>query len=358
MLHVVIMAGGSGTRFWPKSRRVRPKQLLSLFGTDSLLQDTVARVLPLASPGRTWVITGADQLEATRAQLPQIPAENIIGEPCPRDTAPCVGLAAALIARIDPDATMIVVPADHVVKPAAAFQKTAKIALELIERDPNLLVTLGVRPTRPETGYGYIERGELLGTREGIGISRVTMFREKPSKEVAEQFVAAGTFAWNAGVFLWRADTILREIREHRPDVGAAIDRIRAALGTADSAKVIAQEYEQLPRVPIDKAVMEKAANVCVLEVTYEWSDVGDWRSLDELLPHDAARNAFQGSVHALETSRCLVIAEDGVVGVLGVEDLVIVQSGGATLVAHRSRLDKLKPLVESLSEAGFGDCV
>lgn len=357
MLHAIVMAGGSGTRFWPKSRRSQPKQLLSLFGGDSLLQDTVARVAPLVSPERTWIITGDDQAEATHAQLPQIPRENIVGEPFPRDTAPCVGLAAAIVAHRDPDATMVVVPADHVVRPAAAFQMTVGLALELLAENPDALITFGVRPTRPETGYGYIERGELVATRDGVGISRVKMFREKPERKEAEEFLAAGTFAWNSGVFIWRAQTILREMRTHRPDVGAAIDRIAAALGTPRERAVIAAEYEHLPRVPIDKAVMEKAASVYVLEVVYDWSDVGDWRSLAELKTSDEMGNICEGPVHAHDTRDCVVLSEDGnLITTLGVENLVIVQAGGATLVARREHLDNLKKCVERLGDAGFSE--
>jgi mannose-1-phosphate guanylyltransferase len=356
MLHAVIMAGGSGTRFWPKSRRSAPKQLLSLFDHESLLQATVARVEPLVAPERIWVITGQDQSEATRRQLPMIPSGNIVGEPGPRDTAPCVGLAAAILQHVDPEALMLVVPADHVIKPASAFQKTIRLAIEIVEREPDALVTLGVRPTRPETGYGYIERGELVETRESIGISRVKLFREKPDKATAEAFLASGQFAWNAGVFLWRAATIRSELSEHRPDIGAAVERIAHAIGSPDESLVIEREYNALPRVPIDKAVLEHARRVYVLEVTYDWSDVGDWRSLAELLPSDLHCNTMQGPVHALDAKRCTVIADDGkLIALLGTEDLVVVQSQGATLVAARDQLDNLKKLVEGLATAGFG---
>src|SRR4051794_11245293 len=209
MLHVVVMAGGSGTRFWPRSRRNRPKQLLPLFGESSMLQQTVARVAPLVEPSRVLVVTGADQAEAVRAQLPDVPAANVVAEPCPRDTAPCVGLAAAIVARRDPNGTMIVMPADHVIRPAETFLKTVRAALKVIDADPGAFVTFGVRPTRPETGYGYIERGEHEGDPEGIALHRVVQFREKPDLTTAERFLAEGRFAWNAGIFLWRARAIL-----------------------------------------------------------------------------------------------------------------------------------------------------
>ena len=356
MLHAVIMAGGSGTRFWPKSRRDRPKQLLRLHGDASMLQQTVARIAPLTAPERTWIITGADQAAAVREQLPQLPPGNVVAEPCPRDTAPCVGLAAAIVARADPDGTMIVMPADHVIRPPEAFQATVLAAVGVIDDDPSAFVTLGIKPTRAETGYGYIERGESLGSPGGIALHRVAQFREKPDRDTAEAFVAAGRFAWNSGIFVWRARAILDALAAHRPALAAAIGRVSAALGTPAQAETLAREYPAMEKVPIDKAVMEKADNVRVLEVVYDWSDVGDWRALDSLQPPDDHGNTVQGHVVALDTTGSIIVSDDGaLVATLGVEDLVIVHSGGATLVARRDQLDKLKGLVEGLHKAGHG---
>ena len=240
MLHAIIMAGGSGTRFWPKSRRDRPKQLLRLHGDATMLQQTVARIEPLVPRERIVIVTGADQAEATRAQLPELPPENIVAEPCPRDTAACVGLAAWIVRKKDPDGTMIVMPADHVIEPVAIFLATVRAASSVIENDPTALVTFGIKPTRPETGYGYIERGELLETRDGIPVNRVVQFREKPDRDTAESFLAAGNFAWNSGIFLWKARTILDELERHRPQLAAALARVGAALGSASEREVIA----------------------------------------------------------------------------------------------------------------------
>jgi mannose-1-phosphate guanylyltransferase len=359
MLHAVVMAGGSGTRFWPKSRRNRPKQLLRLHGDATMLQQTVARVAPLVPPERVLVVTGADQAEAVRAQLPEVPAANVVAEPCPRDTAPCVGLAAALIAKNDPEGVMLVVAADHVIRPVDAFVKTVRVALGVIEADPSAFVTFGVKPTRPETGYGYIERGEQLGTPEGIALHRVVQFREKPDRPTAERFLAEGRFAWNSGIFLWRARAILDALARHRPAIAATLDRIAPALGTPDQAAAIDREFPAMERVPIDKAVMEKADNVRVLEAIFDWSDVGDWRSLKDLVPPDPQGNSTQGAVLAAETTNSIVVSDDGgLIATLGVDDLVIVQSGGATLVAKKDQLDKLKALVEGLERAGRGSYV
>ena len=356
MLHAVIMAGGSGTRFWPKSRRNRPKQLLNLHGDASMLQQTVARIAPLVAPDRTWIITGADQAVAVRAQLPELPTANVVAEPCPRDTAACVGLAACIVAKQDPDGTMIVLPADHVIRPVEKFHATVNAALSVIDADPTAFVTFGIKPTRPETGYGYIERGESLGTPGGVALHKVVQFREKPDRATAERFVAEGRFAWNAGIFVWKARAILDALATHRPKLAEALDRVRAALGTSEEAHVIAREYPAMEKVPIDKAVMEKAPNVRVLEVVYDWNDVGDWRALTELVAPDAHGNTLQGKVLPVDTTGSIIVSDDGgLIATLGVSDLVIVQALGATLVAHKDQLDKLKALVEGLDKAVFG---
>lgn len=356
MLHAIVMAGGSGTRFWPKSRRNRPKQLLRLHGDATMLQQTVARVAPMVPPERTYIITGADQAEATKGQLADLPAKNVVAEPCPRDTAACVGLAALIVARADPEGTMIVMPADHVIRPAEKFRATVEAAVGVIDDDPTAFVTFGIRPTRAETGYGYIERGESLGSPGGIALNKVVQFREKPDRETAETFLAEGRFAWNSGIFVWRARAILDALKQHRPNLYAALERVGKALGTPEEAEVIAREYPAMEKVPIDKAVMEKASNVRVLEVVYDWNDVGDWRALTELVPPDANGNTLQGNVHAVGTSGSIIVSDDGgLIATLGVEDLVIVQSGGATLVAKKDQLDRLKGLVEGLDRAGHG---
>jgi mannose-1-phosphate guanylyltransferase len=356
MLHAIIMAGGSGTRFWPRSRRDRPKQLLRLSGESTMLQQTVARIEHLVPPERVWIITGADQAAATREQLPGLPSRNVVAEPAPRDTAPCVALAAGIVASTDPSGTMIVMPADHVIEPVDAFQTTVQAAVEVIEDDPSALVTFGITPDRPETGYGYIERGPEVGKRRGIAVYQVRQFREKPDRPTAEAFLAAGNFLWNSGIFVWRAGTILDRIRAHRPGLGEGIRPILEALGTPDEPDVLARVFPQLERVPIDRAVMEKAPNVRVMEVPYRWNDVGDWRAMATLLTRDDAGNAIQGHVVARDTRDSIVISEDdGIVATLGVDDLVVVHSGKATLVARKDRLDDLKALVESLAQAGYG---
>ncbi len=355
MLHAVVMAGGSGTRFWPKSRRDRPKQLLRLYGERTMIQQTFDRVAGLIPPERSMVITGADQVVGVRAQLPDIPDQNIVAEPCPRDTAACVGLAALKVAKRDPEGVMIVMPADHMIRPDSKFQQTVRAAAGVVEQDPTAFVTFGIVPTRPETGYGYIERGEKLGDPEGVSMHKVVQFREKPDRATAEMFLKTGGFSWNSGIFVWKAKTILDALARHRPKLFEGLAEIGKGMDTPKEAEVLASVFPTLERIPIDKAVMEKADNVRVLEVIYEWNDVGDWRTLEAIQSPDANGNVLQGNVQAVDTKGSIVVADDGrLIATLGLEDVVIVQSGNATLVARKDQLDSLKKLVEGLNGAGF----
>lgn len=356
MLHAVVMAGGSGTRFWPKSRRHRPKQLLRLFGDATMLQQTVSRVWPMIPLERTWIVTGADQAEMVRGQLPDLRADHVVTEPCPRDTAPCVGLAAITVARVDPEAIMLMMPADHVIGPPERFRDAVRAAVDVIQAEPSTFVTFGIRPTHPETGYGYIERDELIGKPNGISLHRVMRFREKPNRATAEGFLSTGRFVWNSGIFLWRANAIIDALARHRPAVHAGLMKIADAMGTPDADRVLAEEFPKLEKIPIDKAVMEKAEDVKVFEVTYDWSDVGDWRALSAFLAADEQGNSIEGNVHPYISRNNIIVAEDGhLIATLAVDDLVIVQSGGATLVAKKAELDRLKELVEGLDRVGFG---
>ena len=355
MLHAVVMAGGSGTRFWPKSRRNRPKQLLRLTGDATMLQQTVARIAPMVPPERVWIITGADQADAVRAQLPDVPRENVVAEPCPRDTAACVGLAAQVVARADPDATMIVMPADHVIRPDEAFRATVRAAVSVIDADPSAFVTFGIKPTRPETGYGYIERGESLGAPEGIALHRVAQFREKPDLDTAERFVADGRFAWNSGIFVWRAEAILDALARAPPGTGRGPRSDRAGARHSrgsrdDRARVsVAGESARSTR----RSWRRRPTSACSKSSTTgtTWATGG---RLTALVPPDAQGNTTQGDVMTSETRGSIIVSDDGgLIATLGVEDLVIVQSGGATLVARKDQLDQLKDLVASLEKEG-----
>jgi len=354
MIHAVIMAGGSGTRFWPMSRRNRPKHLLPLTGSATLIQGTLSRIAALVPADRTWVITAADHADEVRRQLHELPEESIVAEPCPRDTAPCVALAASLVARRDPDAVLVVMPADHVIEPDAEFHRSVEAAARLIAEDPRRLVTIGVKPQRPATGYGYVHRGARLRGAESPAAFAVHKFTEKPSRAVAEQFVASNEYYWNSGIFVWSAATILREIRATRPQLADAVARIGNAWDTPARATTLATEFEKIERISIDYAVLETSQNVVVIEAGFRWDDVGSWAAIPRLAGSDANGNSVIGPQCGIETKDTIVLTDpDHLVATLGVENLIIVQCGNATLVARRDQDEAVKRLVELIRQQG-----
>jgi len=357
MLHAVIMSGGSGTRFWPQSRRLSPKQLQPLTGDSSLLQQTVSRLDELVPPERTWVVTNALQAEATRDQLPGVPDKQVLTEPLARNTAPCLGLAAIHLLAVDPDAVMLVMPADHVIDPPEAFAETARRAQQLVEDDPSRLVLMGVTPSRPATGYGYIRHGAPLeGAERALGVES---FHEKPDRATAESYLAAGETSWNCGIFTWRAETILLALGEHQPQLATGIATIRHALGTDDYHNVLTNVFERIKPISIDHAVLEHSSDTCLLEASFEWHDVGSWHALADVIGADLDGNTLQGNVTVVDSSNCVIRSDaDHLVGAVGVEGLVIVQTSDATLVARRDDEEGLRRLVERLKEQGRDDCL
>ena len=355
MLHAVIMAGGGGTRFWPRSRQKKPKQFLNLVGERSLLQQAVDRIEAAVPPERTWVITADQHRGEVAHHLPQLPADRIIGEPCGRDTAPCIGLGAALIALDDPEAIMMVTPADHIIEPAQEFRRAAHVAEQMVVEHPQSLVTFGITPTFPSTGYGYIHRGPELVQRQGISVYRVASFREKPGSELAEQWVASGQYFWNSGIFFWKARTILDALQAAQPDLTQAVQRIAQAWKTARREEVLRKEYESLKRISIDYAVMEQAKDVLVVQAPYRWDDVGSWLALERIHPQDADGNTVLANHCGIDTAHCLVAAEPGfLVATVGVDHLLIVQDGDAILVADRRDEAAVKNLVQLLKTKGL----
>lgn len=355
MLHTVIMAGGGGTRFWPRSRQRKPKQFLALAGDVSLLQQAYERIEALAPPENTWVITAAQHTGETARHLPALPAERIIGEPCGRDTAACIGLGAALIAQQDPEGIMMVMPADHVIEPAQEFRRAAHVARQMVEEHPQALVTFGIKPTFAATGYGYIQRGPALPSRQGINIYRVQAFREKPAAELAEQFLASGEYYWNSGIFFWKASTILAALRQNQPTLRAAIERIAAAWSTPKRADVFRDEYERLSKISIDYAVMEKAKEVLVVEAPYQWDDIGSWLALERRRPQDADGNTVDALHCGVSTKQCVIVGDpDKVIATVGVDNLLIIQDGDAILVADRREEGNIKQIVDLLKKKGL----
>ncbi|HEY7308729.1 MAG TPA: mannose-1-phosphate guanylyltransferase [Gemmataceae bacterium] len=355
MLHAMIMAGGGGTRFWPRSRQQRPKQFLALGGERTLLQQAMDRIEGLLPADHAWVITGRTYQEETGRQLPQLPGDHIVGEPCGRDTAPCIGLGAALIARSDPSAVMLVTPADHVIEPVREFERAARVAAQMAEEHISALITFGIPPTFPSTGYGYIQRGPEAGQRQGVSVFRVRKFEEKPPADRAERFVVSGEYYWNSGIFVWRANTVLEELRRQQPKLHDAVRRVADAWDTPRRDAVLRQEYEAMPKISIDYAVMEHAREVLVVKAPYRWDDVGSWLALERMNPQDAEHNTVLATHCGLNTKHCILVGEVGkLITTIGVEDLVIVQDGDATLVAHRRDEGTVKQLVELLKKKGL----
>jgi mannose-1-phosphate guanylyltransferase len=361
MLHAVIMAGGSGTRFWPESRGARPKQLLHLVLERSMIQATVDRLGTLMSPERMLIVTGAALVDEIWNQLPELPSRAILGEPCRRDTAPCIGLAALLIAREDPDAVMAVMPSDHVISPDAAFQQAIVQAEKLVEESPERIVTFGIRPTHPAESFGYIERGRSLESTSAAkspgaaSAYHVKQFREKPAADVAKKYLAAGTFYWNSGIFVWKASTILRALEERQPEMVARLKTIVAAADSNAFDEVFAREFAAIDGISIDYAVMEHAADVAVIEAPFAWDDVGSWQAIARLQGADAEGNTVSGRHLGLRTSDTIVRGtDDHLIATLGVSDLIVVHTADATLVANKHDEEAVRQLVKMIADRGW----
>lgn len=341
---VLILAGGTGERFWPLSRRNRPKQLLRLFSDQTLLEETMRRLGDLTSLDRVLILTNTEQEDAVRTLLGErLPAENIVAEPAKRDTAPAIALGVAWVARRDPAATMIVLPADHIIRDAAAFQADLRAACEAVRLDSSALVTIGVKPTWACPGFGYIELGEAVRER----IFRVRRFREKPAPDLAQQFLEEGCFRWNAGMFVWSIPAILRELHRQAPELA---DFATAYARSADPAAMLASKFSKLPKISIDYAVMEKATTTLMVEASFDWDDVGGWPAISGYLPVDAHDNASNRPIVALEASHNLVYSDSAKnITLLGVSDLLIVQTDDALLICPRDRAEHIKQLIPHL---------
>lgn len=355
MLHGMIMAGGGGTRFWPRSRQKNPKQFLTLTGERSLLQMALDRIEAQVPADHTWVITSAAYQEEVAKQLPGLRSNHIIGEPCGRDTAACIGLGAALIAREDPQAVMLVMPADHVIEPVQEFRRAVHVAEHMAEEHPAALVTFGIPPTYPSTGYGYIHRGKEVANRQGIDVSQVLAFREKPKADQAERYVASGEYYWNSGIFVWKASAILKELHERQPQIHKAVLRIAEAWKTENYEETLKAEYGALTRTSIDYAVMEHAKQVLVVRAPFRWDDVGSWLAMERMHPQDADENTVLAIHASLDTKNCVIAADKGhLIATVGVRDLLIIQDGDATLVANRHDENGIKHIVELLKKKGL----
>jgi mannose-1-phosphate guanylyltransferase len=347
-LYVLILAGGSGERFWPLSRKTKPKQLLSLFSEETLLEATLRRLDGLVPPSQVLILTNADQESSVRSLCPTLPRENIIAEPAKRDTAAAIALGAGWIAQRMPDATMIVLPADHLIKDIAGFQRTLRVAATAAE-ETGELVTIGIKPTWACPGFGYIEQGAPLapalpGDPSDPPVFEVTRFREKPNAELAESFLAQGHFRWNAGMFIWTVRAILSSFNRYAPALGEFIGRLHAG---EDFPALLRNDFPRLPKISIDYAIMEKATRVLVVEAGFDWDDVGGWAAVARYLKSDDAGNHGNCSMKVLESANNIVFSSEGrTVALLGVSDLIVVQTSDAILVCNRHEAEKIKQLV------------
>lgn len=336
----VVLAGGSGTRFWPLSRRAHPKQFLALAGPDVLLRRTVSRIAPIVPPERVIVVTSAAHVEASRALLPEVPAQNFLGEPSARNTAAAVGWAAAVVARRDPTARLVILAADHHVTEPAAYLAVCEKALAACA--DGALVTVGITPSRPETGYGWLE----LGAERQSGVFEVARFVEKPDPERAERFLAGGRHLWNAGQFFFRADAILAAIQAHLPALGDAL------AGEA----TLAEHWSALPSISIDHGVMERAAGVLTVPGSFGWSDVGSWTTAWELAEKDERGNVAEGGEPVLVDCTNVYARgpSDKVIAVIGLTDVVVVDTESALLVMPRSRAQDVRAVTAELERRGL----
>jgi mannose-1-phosphate guanylyltransferase len=345
-LYVLILAGGSGERFWPLSRRSRPKQLLSLFGGETLLVSTLRRLDGLVPAKNILILTNADQEAEVRKLATELPAENIVAEPAKRDTAAAIALGVGWVAARDTEATMIVLPADHLIKDTAGFQKTLMTAVTAA-RQTGELVTIGIQPTWACPGFGYIECGGALALRDVSGspaVHDVKSFREKPNVELAEQFLRQGNFRWNAGMFIWTIPAILSALRSHAPELGSFVTRLHAG---EDFAKMLSGVFPTLPKISIDYAVMEKAGRVLMVESAFDWDDVGSWTAVAKYLADQGAGNVGNCDVSALDSSGSIVFsAQKKRVALLGVSDLIVVDTPDALLVCSRHEAERIKHLI------------
>jgi len=363
MLHAVIMAGGTGTRFWPESRARQPKQLLRMVGNKTMLRSTVDRLGELVSTDRVVIATTQQLADKIAEELPELPGKAFLAEPCKRNTAPCIGLAAFHVSRDDPEATMAVLPADHVIGPDAVFQDAIRHAAALIDERPERIVTFGIRPSYPAASFGYVERDEPIEPTNASPVAspppvfRVRQFREKPDVQTATEYIESGRFYWNSGIFLWRAETILDAIEKHQPAMYKRLRRIADAVDSPDYNEVLQREFTAIDSISIDYAVMEHAAEVLVVEAPFDWDDLGSWQSMARLDGEDGQGNTIRAKHLGIDTTGTIIRGrDDHLIVTLGLKDCLIVQTPDATLVANKNDEESIRKVVDLLEQQGWAE--
>ena len=353
-IYGVIMAGGGGTRFWPLSRHIMPKQLLNLSGKDRMINETVDRISAVADKGDIFIVTNVDQVPGMQAAVTvtgRVEADHILAEPAARNTAACIGYAAMEILKKYGDGIMTIFPSDHFIRDQKAFEEVLRYACEVADSE-NCLVTLGITPTFACTGYGYIKYDK---SSEGTGLlaRQVLEFREKPDQKTAEKYVADGSYSWNSGMFVWKASVILDQMKKLLPDVYECIEKIGDAMGSADERRVIEEIYPRIPSISIDYGIMEKAEDVRVISADIGWSDVGSWDNLGEIFGEDENGNVFAGDHLAIDTKGCITYSEKRLITTIGVENIIVVETDDAVLVCDKSKAQDVKRAVDWLKDNG-----
>ena len=349
-MYAVLMAGGLGTRFWPISRKACPKQLLSFAGRKTMLQQTYERIKPLTPAEKILVITNAELTEEIRKQLPDIPPANIIGEPEGKNTAPCIGLAAAIIkSQAEEDEVMVVLPADHLVSRVADFRNTLKSGIAYA-RKQNVLITLGIQPAYPETGYGYLQVDQKVGSLKGKDIYKVKTFAEKPNLDTAERFIKSGDFLWNSGMFIWTVNTIIREMEEHLPELYEDLMLILKKVGRPGFKNIVKEVYKRTKPISIDYGIMEAAANVCVIKSNFGWNDLGSWEAVYNLSQKDKNENVCHSKKNILvDAKNNYFYSPKKLIAAVDVQDLVLVEMDDAILICKKERSQDVKDIVDFL---------
>ncbi|PKL82404.1 MAG: mannose-1-phosphate guanylyltransferase [Ignavibacteriae bacterium HGW-Ignavibacteriae-3] len=344
-LYAVIMAGGVGSRFWPRSKEKKPKQLIRIVGENTMIQDTVKRLEGLIPNDKIYIITNKIQKLRVKEQLPQIPEANIVDEPFGKNTAACIGLASVIIKKKSKNAVMITLPADHLIKDDAEFRNCLLTAAEFADKSKGL-VTIGITPSRPETGYGYIQFDE---NEVDKNIYNVLTFAEKPNIETAQRFLEAGDFLWNSGIFIWSVETILSEMKKFLPDLSDGLDKIEAAVGTPDFEKQVVQVYGQLKSISIDYGVMEKSEKVFLTKADFYWNDVGNWEAVYEISEKNEEGNVVIGDMYTENVFNSYLFSPRKFSAVIGVENLIVINTNESLLICHRNNAQDVRQIVDYL---------
>ena len=356
-IYALIMAGGEGKRFWPLSSKSRPKQFLSLAGEKSLIRQTVDRIAPLIPIERIYVVTGEMYADQTLEHLPELPEENLVLEPYGKNTAPCIAYGTLKIKKINDNSIIVVLPADHVIGDGKAFRDAlsfaANVAETKLDNGEYPLITLGVTPAVPETGYGYIKGSEdKIATSENYCASRVEKFMEKPDLKTAVRFIGQGGYFWNSGIFIWKTSSIIQAFSTILPEWGSYFDEISCNIGNLSERDAVSKFFDNISGGSIDKLILEHSKNTLVVPISFPWSDVGSWKALDEFLRNDESENIIRGNSVSIDSSKCLVFGTDKLIALVGVEDLVVVESEDSILVLKKERSQDVKKVVDEINKS------